>query len=428
MSLQSRLFNGDSKLEAAAVSDPAHIVPGAVGPHVGKIQCALVQLDGAKIKQDSDYGPKTVSAVLAYKQKRNIINPSRQTQADNIVGIMTIASLDREMLAKESATGKPIQIRAVERITAVGPSSGFMFLAFKIDVDFPVFPDGNFQKIRLTPRSTSSLEVVNGMSGTVRCTNIVSGKGDAAKISFIFDPAEPGFVPQTRLNPVQRGPLANAPFEVGGTVRVTADSFIVKVDAFRPGNAVVDASTSTSANSIVLEVRAPKLGNLGSFNPPTRTRTGSKFISSADSEPNLTSKNDGRPVNPKGTQRKINIFGSGETPGFEDYTTDLDYSSFTPGGLETKGSTANLVFRPWTEDPDSATGVQNGTASDICIRNSPIFPLTTNAIRRMAGPGCRLTFTSTNEGGRQFIPVLKSAFAGANILEEFPDAIVMELA
>jgi len=56
MTLQSQLFRGDPKLEAAAVSDPAHIVPGASGPHVGKIQQALNQLDGAGIAQDSVYG------------------------------------------------------------------------------------------------------------------------------------------------------------------------------------------------------------------------------------------------------------------------------------------------------------------------------------------------------------------------------------
>jgi hypothetical protein len=101
MPLQSRLFRGDSKLEAAAVSDAAHIVQGARGEHVRKIQQALIDLDGAVIKPDGVYGPATSAAVLAYKQKRAIINRSYQSQADNIVGKMTIAALDQEMLAKE---------------------------------------------------------------------------------------------------------------------------------------------------------------------------------------------------------------------------------------------------------------------------------------------------------------------------------------
>jgi peptidoglycan hydrolase-like protein with peptidoglycan-binding domain len=69
MALQSQLFRGDTKLEAAAVSDPAHILPGAKGPHVGKIQFALTELDDADITQDSIYGPETAAAVLSYKQK-----------------------------------------------------------------------------------------------------------------------------------------------------------------------------------------------------------------------------------------------------------------------------------------------------------------------------------------------------------------------
>src|SRR5262245_25539010 len=101
MGLSSQLLCGDLKLEAAAVSDPAHIVPGATGPHVGKIQRALVLLDGAAIAVDEMYGLATANAVLAYKQKRGIINRGYQTQADNIVGKMTMASLDREMLDYE---------------------------------------------------------------------------------------------------------------------------------------------------------------------------------------------------------------------------------------------------------------------------------------------------------------------------------------
>jgi lysozyme family protein len=102
MPLRSRLFRGDSKLEAAAVSDPAHIVQGARGDHVRKIQLALIQLDRWGIEADGVYGSETAAAVMAYKRERNIINRSYQTQADSIVGKMTIESLDREMLKKES--------------------------------------------------------------------------------------------------------------------------------------------------------------------------------------------------------------------------------------------------------------------------------------------------------------------------------------
>jgi len=106
MSLSSSLFRGDSKLEAAAVSDPAHILPGATGPHVSKIQQALIELDGADIDADGAYGPRTAAAVLAYKQKRSIINRSYQTQADDIVGRMTVAAMDKELSERDGPAGK----------------------------------------------------------------------------------------------------------------------------------------------------------------------------------------------------------------------------------------------------------------------------------------------------------------------------------
>jgi hypothetical protein len=112
MGLQSKLFQGDPQLEAAAVSNPAHIVPGAVGSHVTKIQHALLVLGEVGIEpaeqQGKRYGPSTANAVLSFKRKRNIVNRSYQTQADNIVGIMTIAALDKEMLESER-TAQPVE-------------------------------------------------------------------------------------------------------------------------------------------------------------------------------------------------------------------------------------------------------------------------------------------------------------------------------
>jgi hypothetical protein len=54
------------------------------------------QIDGRDISAQL-YGPTTAAAVLAYKTRRRIINTAYQTSADNIVGRMTIAALDREM-------------------------------------------------------------------------------------------------------------------------------------------------------------------------------------------------------------------------------------------------------------------------------------------------------------------------------------------
>jgi peptidoglycan hydrolase-like protein with peptidoglycan-binding domain len=108
MSLHSRLFRSDAKLQACLLQDSHHVAPGAVGDHVSRIQTALACLDDSSINAleiaARRYGPSTAAAVLSYKKKRSIINPAYQTQADNIVGKMTIASLDKEILQRENRT------------------------------------------------------------------------------------------------------------------------------------------------------------------------------------------------------------------------------------------------------------------------------------------------------------------------------------
>lgn len=105
--LTSRLFADSRELAAAQVDDRAHVVPGAVGPHVGKIQAALEILDDAEIALGEwlglVYGPTTTAAVLAYKRKRHIINRAYQQTADNIVGKMTITQMDKEMVSAQTA-------------------------------------------------------------------------------------------------------------------------------------------------------------------------------------------------------------------------------------------------------------------------------------------------------------------------------------
>ena len=60
-----------------------------------------MRLDGARIASDGIFGPATAAAVLAFKQKRDVINRAYQSKADNIVGKMTMAALDKEMLDAE---------------------------------------------------------------------------------------------------------------------------------------------------------------------------------------------------------------------------------------------------------------------------------------------------------------------------------------
>jgi hypothetical protein len=105
MALKSNLFAGDARLEACALSHSNHVMPGSTGPHVRKIQGALAVVDGAVIdKGELDgarYGASTARAVLAYKKRRAIVNRAYQSQADDIVGIMTIQALDADLLARQ---------------------------------------------------------------------------------------------------------------------------------------------------------------------------------------------------------------------------------------------------------------------------------------------------------------------------------------
>jgi hypothetical protein len=97
MALQSQLFRGDPKLEKAAVSDPAHILPGERGPHVVKIQQALIQVAGATILPDGNYGPATAAAVADFKRKHQPQILNFGGRIDDIVGIKTLAALDSKL-------------------------------------------------------------------------------------------------------------------------------------------------------------------------------------------------------------------------------------------------------------------------------------------------------------------------------------------
>ncbi len=98
MPLRSQLFSASKELQACLTSDVAHVVPGARGARVALIQSALVRfrfLSAGDARSEARfYGPRTTAAVLAYKRELKIINRNYQSSADNIVGRMTIASLD----------------------------------------------------------------------------------------------------------------------------------------------------------------------------------------------------------------------------------------------------------------------------------------------------------------------------------------------
>jgi hypothetical protein len=76
---------------------------GARGDHVAKIQYAISAIAGEPLAFDGQYGPLTAAAVLSFKKRWKIVNPSYQSQPDDIVGVMTIAALDEEMLSLENS-------------------------------------------------------------------------------------------------------------------------------------------------------------------------------------------------------------------------------------------------------------------------------------------------------------------------------------
>jgi hypothetical protein len=105
MALVSIWFRSNTRLQECLTSDSAHVQKGDQGYHVALIQSAILMLDNTEISADEQnqslYGRSTANAVRGYKSKRQIINFSYQSTADDIVGRMTIQSLDKEMLARE---------------------------------------------------------------------------------------------------------------------------------------------------------------------------------------------------------------------------------------------------------------------------------------------------------------------------------------
>ena len=103
--LKSDLFSGDERLEKCLIEDAAHVIKGNKGEFVGKIQFAVLVLQRGSIQiseiQQMLYGDQTADMILAFKTQRKIINTNYQQTADNIVGKMTIRSLDDGMVEFE---------------------------------------------------------------------------------------------------------------------------------------------------------------------------------------------------------------------------------------------------------------------------------------------------------------------------------------
>jgi hypothetical protein len=141
---------------------------------------------------------------------------------------------------------------------------------------------------------------------------------------------------------------------------------------------------------------------------------------------------EGTPMNPL-PGRCINLFGEGESPGFEDYSSDIDFCSHT-FSLGSGPPGAQFGHRPWTHDPrlPPGPGIPDKSVNNICCRSSPIYPVTIKEILRVGVKGCRVTYAEASGNGK-YSNKLKQGLAGAaNVIAEGEAmrggrAIVLEL-
>lgn len=127
MSLASEMFRDDRRLQECLLHDRAHLTEGTVGPFVNKVQDALFVIDGLRCvpeeRRMQRYGPTTAAAVHSFKKRRRIINRSYQTQADDIVGKMTIDALDKALVEKERQCRPVVHVAGARAMTvAAAPS------------------------------------------------------------------------------------------------------------------------------------------------------------------------------------------------------------------------------------------------------------------------------------------------------------------
>ena len=242
MPLLSRLFQDDPALEAAAQNDAAHITSGQRGAHVRKIQIALNVLDGAGLTVDGIYGPATAEAVLNYKTDRNIVNQAYQTAADNIVGKMTVAKLDQELLARQ------VKPRARIELIPVSPSANWekAYPRFHLKTSDTgdaagVSDTGKAKTLVAAPKApiigVTSITISAGQTAEILVKN---GDGCALNIHGQFYSSTP-------WNPYVKNAKLIVPWENGEVeyTHVKGNDVAIKVKALLWGTAILEASEAT---------------------------------------------------------------------------------------------------------------------------------------------------------------------------------------
>ena len=84
-------------MESVALVD----VPSSSSKNSSTVLPAKAKKLEKSLFESQTYGSSTAAAVLTFNRERGIINRAYQTQADNIVGKMTMAALDAEVLLHE---------------------------------------------------------------------------------------------------------------------------------------------------------------------------------------------------------------------------------------------------------------------------------------------------------------------------------------
>jgi hypothetical protein len=195
--LVSQLFRGDDRLRKCLKSPSDHILLGARGDHVGKIQQALIALGAGVISADEIaaqfYGPSTARAVKKYKgPPRNIINRTYQQAPDDIVGQMTIDRLDVEIF--ESEKKPPSLLVSVKEEGAPHDHVGFctpLRLEAGEHKGTPINPQGFGRKINIFGDHETDYLKFEDFSTDIRFTKRSSGP----LRPITFDPPERGGLP-----------------------------------------------------------------------------------------------------------------------------------------------------------------------------------------------------------------------------------------
>ena len=207
MSLTSNLFSKprDQLLEDCAVRNSSHITLGASGAHVFKIQLALklidnLDIDAAEVLTQT-YGESTAAAVLSFKRSRNIINRAYQNTEDNIVGIMTIAALDREMKTREASITPDLSVvnaANMRRLAALAKAEREMQ---RLKATFePGVPDANDPVVQALQRQLFMPLDSNFWNATNQVLSMIT-KNRTTASSFIVNKAISDFAQVNASNP-----------------------------------------------------------------------------------------------------------------------------------------------------------------------------------------------------------------------------------